>query len=53
MLRTIGFLLFAIGLIFMLPQKYRKYRNEKEIADLFELISVIIMITASIILAFQ
>lgn len=50
MLKGIAFLLFGIGVVFMIPKYVKQYKVEKSVEHLLELIGFIVLGSSSIIL---
>lgn len=50
MLRGIGYLLFGIGLLLLLPKFVKQYKKDNTIENLFEIIGILIITISSIVL---
>lgn len=50
MLRLIAYILFALGIILLIPSYYRKYKDSRDRIDLLELIGLFLMLPFFIIM---
>lgn len=50
MLRLIAYILFALGTILIIPDTYKKYKENRNMEDLLELIGLILILPSLIIL---
>lgn len=50
MLRLIAYILFALGIILLIPSYYRKYKDSRDKIDLLELIGLFLMLPFFVIM---
>lgn len=50
MLRLIAYILFALGIILLIPSNFRKYKESRDKLDLLELIGLFLMLPSLIVL---